>query len=128
MNNSHLDIPVEEYFKYHPPKTEERIRKHSIANELMLNAFLKLSEPLTEIEAGEFYISLTDTIFNLVSDINCLAWCVDSIENAFAFVDRYDMTSTLMYIQQARMFLNQGITIDELRSEEKPRDPTVAFD
>ena len=70
-----MSIPIEEYFKYHPPITEERKQAHNAVNEAAL-AFAKV------IEA------------NVVE-----AKCKDQ---------------TFFAIQQARMFANQGITIDEL--------------
>lgn len=31
-----MELPIEEYFKYHPPKTEERKAKHDIVNKAAL--------------------------------------------------------------------------------------------
>lgn len=72
MNNQ---ISIDEYFKYHPPTTDERKIAHDAINRAAL-AFAK------EVEAN-------------VQDEDC---------RKFAF----------FAIQQARMFANQGITVDEL--------------
>ena len=70
-----MSIPIEEYFKYHPPITEERKQAHNAVNEAALT-------------------------FAKVVEANVLeAKCKDQ---------------TFFAIQQARMFANQGITIDEL--------------
>jgi len=69
-------LPIDEYFKYHPPLTEERKAIHNAINESAL-AFAK------------------------VLDENVL----DEETKKMAF----------FAIQQARMFANQGATIDELR-------------
>lgn len=68
-------LPIEEYFKYHPPLTQDRKDKHEIINNVALT-FASLVEELLEDE--------------------------DCKKMAF------------FAIQQARMFANQGITIDEL--------------
>lgn len=70
-------IPIEEYFKYHPPTTEERKAKHNKVNEGALS-FAKIIDAM-------------------VSDEDC-------------------KKMALFAIQQARMFANQGITVDELRN------------
>ena len=70
-----MSIPIEEYFKYHPPITEKRKEAHNAINEAAL-AFAKV------VEAN-------------VAEAKC-------------------KDQTFFAIQQARMFANQGITIDEL--------------
>ena len=70
-----MSIPIEEYFKYHPPITKERKEAHNAINEAAL-AFAKV------VEAN-------------VTEAKC-------------------KDQTFFAIQQARMFANQGITIDEL--------------
>ena len=70
-----MTLPIEEYFKYHPPLTDTRKAAHNAVNEAAL-AFAKTVEE------------------NVVDE--------DTKKMAF------------FAIQQARMFANQGITIDEL--------------
>lgn len=69
------DIPIEEYFKYHPPLTEARQQKHQAVNDAALN--------------------LAKVIDSLVVDEDC-------------------KKMGLFAVQQARMFANQGITVDEI--------------
>lgn len=71
------NISIEDYFKYHPPTTEERKAKHNAINEAAL-AFAKIVE--AEV------------------------------------LDEETKKMSFFAIQQARMFANQGATIDELRS------------
>ena len=70
-----MSLPIEEYFKYHPPTTPERIAAHNAVNEAALT-FAKTVEENVEDE--------------------------DYCKMAF------------FAIQEARMFANQGITVDEL--------------
>ena len=64
-----------EYFKYHPPLTEERKQKHNKINAVALE--------------------LAEAIMENVQDEDCLKMA-------------------LFAVQQARMFANQGITVDEV--------------
>lgn len=75
MNNK---LPIEEYFKYHPPITEERKRRHNMINEMAL--------------------LFAQTVDDCVEDEDC-------------------KKMAMFAIQQARMFSNQGVTIDELMRE-----------
>ena len=75
-NQEGLELGIEEYFKYHPPFTEERKQIHNQINEAALN-FAKIVE-------------------QTVKDSDC---------KKMAF----------FAIQQARMFANQGATVDELK-------------
>ena len=70
-----MSLPIEEYFKYHPPTTPERIAAHNAVNEAAL--------------------TFAKTVDENVADKGCAKMAF------FA-------------IQQARMFANQGITVDEL--------------
>ena len=74
-----MKLSIEEYFKYHPPKTEERKDKHNKVNEKTLELALLIDE--------------------LIKDELTKQYCLFSI-------------------QQARMFANQGITVDELNKEQ----------
>lgn len=73
-------LPLEEYFKYHPPLTQERKDAHDAINKAAL-AFAQV------IQVN-------------VKDEDCRKMAI------FA-------------VQQARMFSNQGITIDELINEQE---------
>lgn len=74
------EIPIEEYFRYHPPVTQERIAKHETINQISLE-FAKV-------------------VNSLVADEKCRMFA------EFA-------------IQQARMFANQGVTVDEIRHSQQ---------
>lgn len=73
------NLPLEEYFRYHPPKTEERKEKHNAVNEAALQ----------------------------------LAKIIDSV-----VVDEDCKKMAIFAVQQARMFANQGITVDSLTTGE----------
>lgn len=69
-------LPVEEYFKYHPPLTESRKIAHAKVNELALEFAKGINE--------------------LVRDEECKRMAFNAV-------------------LQAKMFANQGITVDELK-------------
>jgi len=69
------EIPIEEYFRYHPPTTDERKRKHNLINDLALQFAKAIDEEI-----------------------------VDSTTKQYA----------IFAVQQARMFANQGITVDDI--------------
>lgn len=71
-------LPLEEYFKYHPPLTQERKEAHDAINKAAL--------------------AFAQVIQSNVKDEDCRKMAI------FA-------------VQQARMFSNQGITVDELSKE-----------
>lgn len=70
-------LPIEEYFKYHPPLTQTRKNAHNEVNDAALE--------------------LAKIIDRVVLDEKC-------------------KEMALFAVQQARMFANQGITVDELQS------------
>lgn len=112
------DIPLEEYFRYHPPTTEERKAKHNQVNDTCLKVARDLTQPFlscAEVGVGmDKLIALTQ----LIKDETCLKWVNWSIQSVWAVVKDGggDTEGVVMHIQQVRMFLNQGITIDELRT------------
>lgn len=71
-------ISIDDYFKYHPSTTEERIQKHKLINKIILEAAHIIDES--------------------VGDEKC---------KEYAF----------FALQQARMFANQGVVVDELRNQ-----------
>lgn len=73
-------IPVEEYFNYHPPLTDEQKAKHELINKTAFE-FAKLIEQIND------------------------PFCKQAAFSA---------------ILQAKMFTNQGITIDSLKSGDYP--------
>lgn len=79
MNNP--NIPIEEYFRYHPPTTQERKDKHDLINTKALQLALAIDQSVADPQCKQFAI--------------------------FA-------------VQQARMFANQGITVDDLSERNQP--------
>lgn len=70
-------LPIEQYFKYHPPLTDSRKAAHNAVNQAALTLALTVEENVKD---------------------------EDSRKMAY------------FAIQQARMFANQGITVDELKT------------
>jgi hypothetical protein len=109
-----LQLPIEEYFRYHPPTTPERQQKHALVND----ASLQYCQALLEWPHGENLIAsittIQDAAKSVCTDETCLRWAMSAIDRAWRSSGEGDDVGVLMHVQQARMFLNQGVTIDEL--------------
>jgi hypothetical protein len=121
------DLPIEEYFRYHPPTTEERKQKHDVIN----NAALQFAK-----DPG-LYSWFTNLIRENVEDEKTQQMAIASTNLALLLVNHDEESSVpieqiilswweqvrsipkeelfLYLVQQARMFSNQGITVDELK-------------
>jgi hypothetical protein len=104
-------VDIEEYFGYHPPRTQGRIDKHNAVNEAVLRAYQACkNRAMLSDEIEEIKTQLIDFAISVTENELCLQW---AINNALK-IDTYDDKDFLMKLQQIRMFLNQGITIDEI--------------
>ena len=105
---------LKDYFKYHPPTTQKRKDLHEKVNELSFMACEQLMKAKgdTTVDAlcDRFLENLKATFENVI----CQKWLDNSIGFLRDSALAVDEEAILMYIQQARMFTNQGITIDEL--------------
>ncbi len=108
-------IPVEEYFRYHPTQTEERRRKHETANTACLQLFRNLSRNADPAIVRDLLRDFNAMISHLVDDHLCRNWAIKSLESAGQSAISQDVEGVLMHVQQVRMFVNQGITVDELK-------------
>lgn len=109
-----LQLPIEEYFRYHPPETEERKAKHATVNDMTLQYCQGL---LAWPRGGDLEFcraSIENVVQITCKDEVCAKWAMDAIARAYHCSTQKDEEGVLMNVQQARMFLNQGITIDEL--------------
>ena len=109
-------IPVSEYFRYHPPVTEARKQKHETANTACLKLFNELYKTSDLEEIRRQLRVFTALMTNLVDNHTCRNWAIKSLEAAGNAATNQDQEAVLMHIQQIRMFINQGITIDELQN------------
>ncbi len=119
-----LELPIEEYFRYHPPTTPERMALHDRVNRDSLEICKAFEAAKNEAEV----LAIRDAAILLAEEVcldkTCLDWATDAIVDAAcsAFADsncrENRSTSILMHVQQFRMFLNQGITIDELKRQD----------
>ncbi|WP_407898703.1 hypothetical protein [Scytonema sp. NUACC26] len=51
-----MKLPIEEYFKYHPPKTDDRIKKHNIINDAALRFARVIEENCKDEECRKMAI------------------------------------------------------------------------
>ncbi len=113
-----LELPIEEYFKYHPPTTPKRIALHERVN----RESLEICKALIEEEQHCTWLCFRDAAILLAIDVchdeTCLTWAKSAIERTIGAysISNIDTRSTaiLMNIQQFRMFLNQGITVVDI--------------
>lgn len=118
-------IELEEYFRHHPPQTEERRLKHDRVNAAMLEycqSLLEWRDGATPRSDLEWYRSkVAYDIKDICQDGVCLGWAEDAMSKAYHACIAKQTEAVLMHVQQARMFLNQGIMIDELRNRNTPK-------
>jgi hypothetical protein len=109
-----LKHPLEHYFKYHPATTPERIDLHRRANALAFEACSIMINDSNASEVDFAVRTVLDTIPKLTIDVPCRTWANCAVRDAGkqALVDNHE--AVLMHMQQCRMFLNQGITMDSL--------------
>jgi hypothetical protein len=126
---TNLDLPLEEYFRYHPPQTAERKAAHNIINSATLELCRQLIESDTTHGDSAIQCGIIDNyhLTEICQDEECNLWISDAINrlkiylrgrqafNEQCLSNKQSASEVLKYIQQIRMFLNQGVTLDELR-------------
>ena len=110
-------IELAEYFKYHPPLTQERKDAHERVNRLCLTACEDFFGANSVGDVQQIYSAFHEEIVGVTKNKLCQKWILNTLEQLLisASLKRSD-ESIMMNIQQIRMFANQGITIDELES------------
>ena len=109
MNN------LAEYFNYHPPETQKRRDAHNVVNSLSLETCEALFTTFDENLIDTICAKCLKGLLEATHDLVCQRWIGRSIDLAKSAAICGDKESTLMCIQQARMFANQGVTVDELK-------------
>jgi hypothetical protein len=124
--NFFYGIPFDDYFRYHPPTTSERKRKHDAANALSRSACFNVWAAIDESDMESALDEVQDfgrAICGLFVNSLCLKWADMSLEALVEATANRDKEAVLQLVQQIRMFANQGITLDSL-----PKAPTPASD
>lgn len=113
MEPLYLDIPLSDWFKYHPPTTESRKAKHEAVNNLSL-ALAKSIGCMGWDEISKSAIAQIIGLFDAPtkeSTVKVIEW----------ILNLYDQLKTepnpdnkMMLIQQIRMFANQAVTFESL--------------
>ena len=111
-------VNLVDYFQYHPPKTEARKISHDSVNHLCLMACQSLFATSDTAIVHQICNDLSDRLFEITQEPVCLKWIKESLDRIKDTLICCDEESTLMLIQQVRMFANQAVTLDELRFEE----------
>jgi hypothetical protein len=123
---------LEDYFKYHPPTTEERRVAHNQVNASALRLCTMLWILVEEMPKDADHELTVQYLQNSVSVLNNE---VETIVSTFSDetakkwakhaatilrrdgIEAMDKESILMGVQQIRMFANQGVTMDSLESD-----------
>jgi hypothetical protein len=114
-----FNLPIEEYFRYHPPNTIERKTKHEQVNNITLEIAKQLIDLPRGTKIGEIERicdELRKFVRSICADSTCQKWANKAIIEASMGARMRNDERILMNIQQCRMFLNQGIVVDELLS------------
>ncbi len=115
-----LQLPIEEYFRYHPPTTEERKAKHDRVNAFSLEMAIALTAPGVQLEDLSVWIEKArDFLTEICEDFTCRKWARHATDAIYGASLKDDYESVMMFTQQYRMFLNQGVTIDDLLAKRK---------
>lgn len=111
-------VNLVDYFQYHPPKTKARKISHDSINHLCLMACQSLFATNDTTIVDRICNELSDRLFEITQEPICLKWIKASLDKIKDTLIYCNEESTLMLIQQVRMFANQAVTLDELRFEE----------
>jgi hypothetical protein len=117
-----LKHPIEEYFKYHPVTTPERKAKHDMANNESLGICNTLWCAIDSFAPGDAYTQVVRkaierfqrAIAITFTDPMCQKWLIKSLDGLMIGAMNRDKEAVLQSAQQARMFANQGITLDSI--------------
>jgi len=104
VNTPEPSIPIEEQFRYHPPDEKRKV-KHEKVGQAALNLALALKE--AEDRLAVFIDTVDETL-----DDDSYAYRVEEVLRPLLGILRNQ--DYIFIIQQARMFANQGITMDDL--------------
>ena len=111
-------VNLADYFQYHPPKTDARRIAHDSVNYLCLMACQSLFATNDPAIVRQICNELSDRLFEITQEPVCLKWIKASLDRIKDTLICCDEESTLMLIQQVRMFANQAVTLDELRLQD----------
>lgn len=112
MNASFLGLSIEEWFKYHPPTTDEHRAKHADVNALALGAARCIGANYPNA-LGDFHGLVTD-LTRKIEHTELKNWVAKNIEITSAD-SNFDK---MMKLQQLRMIANQSITVADLQKGE----------
>jgi|GEM_PF-5108464 len=113
MEPLYSGIPLSDWFKYHPPKTEYRKAKHEAVNNLSL-ALAQNIDCMSWDDASKSAIAqIIELLDNPTkeSTVKVTEW-ISHLSDQLKAESNPD--NKMMLIQQIRMFANQAITFESL--------------
>lgn len=113
MEALYLGIPLSDWFKYHPPTTEDRKAKHEMVNELSL-ALARSINCMDWDRTLKLAIAQIIGLFDnptKESTVKVIEWILNLRDQLEA---ESNPDNKMMLIQQIRMFANQAVTFESL--------------
>jgi len=113
MEALYLGIPLSDWFKYHPPTTEDRKAKHEAVNRLsfvLASSIDSMGWDEISKEAIAQIIGLFDSPAK-ESTVKVTEWILNLHDQLKA---ESNPENKMMLIQQIRMFANQAVTFESL--------------
>lgn len=118
MEPMFLDIKLSDWFSYHPPKTEQRKRKHEVVGEICLGLAQEIERSAMgdDFTWGVACANFEENILDQVGEEKqasaairgYISKLIAQLRSTFNPLDR------MFLIQQVRMFANQAITFESL--------------
>lgn len=117
-----MELTLENRFTYHPPKTEERIRKHETINQSSLALARAVYHKQSYCARQRALVAFYSAVLDNVRDEESLSWATEELNRLWEILRDHGgdhlegsrFTRFLRTVQTARMAANQGITIDEI--------------
>lgn len=113
MEPLYLGIPLSDWFKYHPPTTDERKAKHDLVNKLSFTLANSVGSMGWDGIAKSSIAQIIGLFDNPTkeSTIKVVEWITRLYDDLMA---EPIPDNKMMLIQQIRMFANQAVTFESL--------------
>ena len=113
MKRTYDDREIEEFFTYRAPTTQERKDAHKLVGQMCLDVCIELLGSDDEGDNERIYSGFRDRLTAMTKNSICQKWMTKSFDDLLLAVRARSEECILMNVQQLRMFVNQGITMDE---------------
>jgi hypothetical protein len=119
-------MELEEFFTYHPIKTENRKKLHELNNQLCLELASLIEDSDSSVQDILSKMNFIHHFIDVhIKNEQTRKWLMPEFERLELLInihinkDDYLLDNIVKHIQIVRMFVNQGITFDELEELEE---------